>query len=169
ENNEVSELLAVKLQANPDLINAGIKINRSVMTFPELLNYAARDGAQDSKYGVPTFHMFNMSTTFHASIQTFEYNYSTEDQFMGGNYNKNFIRDEELASIAKNMIGVEGTDKDGFKKYYVEFMSRWNELLPDIPLYSNENYDFYNERISNYDNYPFRRAWEVIMYAEIDK
>ncbi|NLY21438.1 MAG: ABC transporter substrate-binding protein [Tissierellia bacterium] len=167
ENNEVSDLLSVKLQENPDLTAAGIKINKSVMTFSELLSYVSRDAGQDPKYAVPTYGMFNLATNFPASIQSAEYNYSTDEQFMGGNYNTNFIRDEELAQSTKDMIRIDGADKEGFKENYVKYISRWNQLLPDIPLYSNEYYDFYNERITTYTNSPFLRAWEVVMYSEL--
>ena len=57
EGNVVSELLKVMLAENPDLTKAGMKINQTVMTFTELLNYMYRDASQGDKYAVPTYNL----------------------------------------------------------------------------------------------------------------
>ena len=64
ENNPVSELLVVMLQENEDVAAAGIQINQTTMTFTELLNWLYRDGSEDAKYAVPTYHMFNLASGY---------------------------------------------------------------------------------------------------------
>lgn len=167
ENNEVSDLLAVKLQENPDLAAAGIKIEKDVMTFPELLNYKSRDGGQDAKYAVPTYHMFNLATNFPATVESNQYNYNIDEQYMGGNYNSNFIRDQELSDLGVGMVKVDPENRDEFRQLFVDFCVRWNELLPNLPLYSNQYHDFYNARIENFTDSPYMRLWETVTYANI--
>lgn len=38
-------------------------------------------------------------------------------------------------------------------------MTRWNYLLPEIPLYSNEYYDVYNAKIKGVDEHPTNPYW----------
>ena len=41
-------------------------------------------------------------------------------------------------------------------RYYI---TRWNELLPEIPLYSNEYYDLYNAKIKGVEEHPTNPYW----------
>ena len=52
------------------------------------------------------------------------------------------------------MRRLDPTQKDEFKEKFVEFVTRWNELLPNIPLYSNEYFDVYNTRIKGLQTTP---------------
>jgi len=168
EDNPVSELLVVKLQENPDVAAAGMQINQTVMSFPELLNYIYRDSSQGDKYGVPTYHMFNLATGFYP-----EYDMSTEytidPEMYEQGYNTNFIKDEELARLAKEMVLVEPGDNETFKKKFVDFIVRWNELLPDIPLYSNIYHDFYNEKLKGYEPNDLLQLVDNLLYAYIEE
>ena len=55
----------------------------------------------------------------------------------------------EFKPIFNRYIGIK--DKDEYKANFVKFVTRWNELLPDLPLYSNIYHDFFNEKLKNYD------------------
>lgn len=150
EDNEVSDLLVVQLQENPDLAAAGIQINQTTMTFTELLNWMYRDGSQDAKYGVPTYHMFNLATNYTPQYDR-SMDYTTDPDEVAAGYNTNFIFDEELEKFAREMVLVDPEDREGFRTRFVEFIDRWNYLLPDLPLYSNIYHDFYSEKLENYD------------------
>ena len=41
-------------------------------------------------------------------------------------------------------------------KYYI---TRWNYLMPEVPLYSNEYYDFYNAQIKGVTEFPTNPYW----------
>lgn len=43
---------------------------------------------------------------------------------------------------------VYQTEDDVYAKWWMYFIERWNALLPEIPLYSNEYYDLYNTKLS---------------------
>lgn len=168
EQNPVSDLLVVKLQENPDVAAAGMQINQTTMTFSELLNYMYRDGATDPKYSVPTYNMFNLGTGFTADYdQSKEYPIDP-DQVAAGN-NQNFLIDEELYNYAKEMILVEPGDNEEYKKRFVKFIDRWNELLPDLPLYSNIYHDFYNKKLKNYRTNDMLYIDSAILYSYVEE
>ena len=150
EQNAVSDLLVVKLQNNPDVAAAGIQINQTVMTFTELLSYLYRDGSTDKKYSVPTYNMFNLGTGF-TPIYDMAATYTSDPERIKAGDNTNFITDEELSKLAKDMVLVDPTDKTTFESKFVSFIERWNYLLPDLPLYSNTYHDFYNAKLKNYN------------------
>ena len=166
EQNPVSELLVVKLQENPDLAKAGIQINQTVMTFGDLLNYLYRDATVDAKYGVPIFGMYNLGTGF-TPIYDMQTDYTTDPGMIEAGYNTNFIIDEELENRAKAMVLTAPEDRDGFKSKFVSFIERWNEILPDLPLYSNIYHDFYNEKLQNYNMNPLVKISKALLYSYV--
>ncbi len=166
EANAVSDLLVVKLQENPDVAAAGIKINQTVMTFPELLNYLYRDGSQGDKYGVPTYGMFNLATNYTPQYDLTN-TYTTDPELLKQGYNVNFIQDEQLNTLANDLVLTDAADRDGFKVKFVNLVDRWNELLPDLPLYSNIYFDFYNAKLTNYNINSLVETTKSILYAYV--
>jgi len=166
EQNTVSDLLVVKLQENPDLAAAGIQIKQTVMTFTELLNYLYRDDSIDAKYGVPTYGMFNLASGF-TPLYDRSRDYTTDPDMIAQGYNNNRIVDEKLEQTALDMVLTDPTDRDGFKTKFVSFIDRWNELMPDIPLYSNIYHDFYNEKLKNYEPNSLVELYHPIIYAYV--
>ncbi|MCR4832306.1 MAG: hypothetical protein K5900_01930 [Butyrivibrio sp.] len=62
---------------------------------------------------------------------------------------------------------TEGTDFATEDEVYAEwwkfYITRWNYLLPEIPLYSNEYYDLYNAQIKGVEDYPTNPYWDPAM------
>ena len=46
------------------------------------------------------------------------------------------------------------TEDDVYANWWKLYIQRWNSLLPEIPLYSNEYYDLYNAQIKGVAEYP---------------
>jgi len=168
EQNPVSELLVVKLQNNPDVAAAGMQINQTVMTFTELLNYLYRDGSQDPKYAVPTYNMFNLATNFPVMYDQSS-QYTIDPVLFETGANDNWIKDEELAKLASEMVLTDPTDRNGFKDKFVKFIERWNYLLPDVPLYSNIYHDFYNDKLKNYNVNALFDLPYALLYAYVEE
>lgn len=166
EQNAMSDLLVVKLQENPDTAAAGIKIEQDVMTFGELLNWYYRDDSQDAKYGVPTYSMFNLATNYNP-VYDLSKTYSQDQGDIDAGYNTNFIFDDQLEAAAKKMVLNDPTDRDAFKADFVDFVVRWNELMPALPLYSNLYHDFYNEKLENFNNNSLIKTYKAVLYATI--
>src|SRR5690554_123414 len=166
ENNPVSELLVVKLQNNPDVAAAGMKIEQTILTWDELLNYLYRDASKGDKYGVPTFHLFNLASGFDP-VYDRQFEYTLDEELIALGYNSNFIRDQELYDLAKNMVLTN--DDDEFKQNFVDFIARWNYLLPDIPLYSNIYHDFYNDKLKDWEPNDLMELADIILYAYVEE
>ena len=138
ENNPVSDLLATKLANSEDVKKAGMEIKQNVVTFNELIqNY------QQSKKN--DYNMYNMGVGF-SSLYNPEFTFA-----IGNPQNTNRISDKELAKLAKNLNLVDPSDEEEYLNRFVAFQQRWNELLPDLPLYSNEYHDFFNSKLKGYD------------------
>lgn len=165
EDNAVSELLVIKLQENPDLAAAGMKIEQTLMTFPELLNYLYREG-EDPKYGVPTYHMYNLASNFTPMYDPTT-TYTTDPAQIAQGMNQNYLIDYELEELAVSLALTDSEDRDGFKAKFVDYIAKWNELLPDLPLYSNIYHDFFAEKLQDYNNNPLVRIDKALLYSYV--
>ena len=67
------------------------------------------------------------------------------------------------------MNQTEEGDDEAYGANWVKFMQKWNDLMPEIPLYSNDYHDFYTTRLHDYEQDGYN--WEVsvaILYANIE-
>lgn len=160
EDNSVSDLLVTSLQQNPELAAAGMQINQTVVTFTELLqNYY--DNSTENKY-----QMFNLANGF-GNPYDIAYMYEP-----GSDSNINALLDPEgteLYNLAVAMNQSEEGNDEAYGENWLKFMQKWNELLPEIPLYSNDFHDFYTERLHDFEQDGYN--WNVdvaILYANIE-
>ena len=169
EGNPVSELLKVMLAENPDVAKAGMKINQTVMTFPELLNYIYRDESQGAKYAVKTYSMYNLATGF-VPAYDYAYNFASdpESTYVKQGYNTNFIFDKTLDDLSMDMVyGIESDDTEGYLNVWREFIKRWNELLPEVPLYYNVYVTMYPDWLEGYTQDSFWDFQQAIVYCTV--
>lgn len=169
EGNPVSELLKVMLAENPDVAKAGMKINQTVMTFTELLNYIYRDESQGDKYAVKTYSMYNLATGF-VPAYDYAYNFAADPEsvYVKQGYNTNFIFDKTLDDLSMKMVyGIESDDTEGYLKVWREFIARWNELLPEVPLYSNVYVTMYPDWLEGYTQDSFWDFQHAIVYCTV--
>lgn len=64
-------------------------------------------------------------------------------------------------AMVYNTQVVDGwdTEDDVYATWWRLYMQRWNYLMPEIPLYSNEYYDLYNAQIKGTDEHPTNPFW----------
>ena len=55
--------------------------------------------------------------------------------------------------------GDYATEDDVYAAWWRLYITRWNYLLPEVPLYSNEYYDLYNAQIIGVTEYPTNPFW----------
>ena len=169
EKNSVSDLLSVRLANSDDTKKAGMQINQTVMTFSELLNWMYRDDSEGAQYGVKTYGMYNLASGFEPAYDQ-SYSYSLDPAFVAQGYNTNYIFDEQLDKLSMDMVyGVDPSDKEGYCQKWFDFIVRWNQLLPEIPLYSNIYHDVYNEKLKNWDVDNFWDLTYGILYAWVEE
>ena len=167
ENNPVSELLNVMLAQGEQTANAGMKINQNVMTFTELLNYYYRDASQGDKYAVPTYGMFNLATNFNPAFDQ-SYEWTLDPAMVAQGYNLNRLYNETLDAITMNMVyGVDSENTSLYMTYWKAFEMLWNELLPQVPLYSNIYITVYPDWLENYTQDSFWDFQQAILYATV--
>jgi ABC-type transport system substrate-binding protein len=51
------------------------------------------------------------------------------------------------------------TEDDVYAEWWKLYIQRWNMLLPEIPLYSNEYYDMYNKKLGGVQEHPTNPYW----------
>ena len=142
EGNPVSELLATML---PEAMKeAGMELKPTTMDFPTLLN--AMKHKSDKVY-----NMYNLATGFAAASSPW-YAFSSDPAWMTGGFNTNYIADEQLSTIATNMKAIPFEDKEAWLESWQQLIKRWNELLPDVPLYSDEYYDFFSTKLQGWES-----------------
>lgn len=168
EQNKFADLLAVKLQQNKDIQEVGMEIKQTVMSFDELLLYMYRDGSVDKKYEVPKFGMYNLASNY-KPIYDLTKDYTTDCEMVKAGYNNNFLADKDLENAAKDMVKLNPKDKEEYKANFVKFITKWNELLPDIPLYSNIYHDFFNEKLKNYNVNDLISISDALLYAYLEE
>ncbi|MFI3253559.1 MAG: ABC transporter substrate-binding protein [Eubacteriales bacterium] len=140
-DNPVSELLSSMLPANA--AKAGMQINQTAMDFGLLLDHLYRTGE-----GMAVYHMFNLATGF-ADTNPVWY-YSSIDPDYLGLYNTERIDDAELRAIALDMQMTEPGDNDAWADKWFQYQARYNELVINLPLYSDEYFEFFTPALSNY-------------------
>ena len=167
EDNPVSELLAVMLTNGQQTADAGMVIEQTTMTFDELLLYMYRDATQGDKYGVPTYGMYNLATNFYANYDQ-SYTFTSDPDMVALGYNQNYLFDDELDQLSMDMVyGVESGDDETYLKIWQDFIIRWNELLPNLPLYSNVYYTIYPEWLESFEQNSLWGFEDAILYASI--
>ena len=169
EGNSVSDLLSTMLANGEGAKLAGVEIKQNVMTFPELLNYMYRQDAYGlgGDYSVPTYNMFNLATGWNAGVYDFAYNWTTDPAYLADGYNELHLYDEQLDKLSMDMVyGVEPGDYDTFLDMWQQYVIRFNELLPQVPLYSNIYVTVYPNSIVDYQEGPFWSYSRAILYAD---
>ena len=144
-----------------------MEIRQSVMTFDELLNWMYRDKTQGDQYGVPKYGMYNLASNF-TPIYDQSYAWTLDPELIAQGYNSNFLFDEQLDKLSMDMVyGVDASDREGFRKLWADYIVRWNELLPEIPLYSNIYYTVFFDKLQNYEQSPLWGFENAILYATL--
>ena len=55
-----------------------------------------------------------------------------------------------------------------FLDYFQKFIIRWNEVLPEIPLYCNDYHTFFPSWLKNYNESSMWDFQKAILYASIE-
>lgn len=169
EGNSVSDLLVTMLANGAATKEAGVEIKQNVMTFPELLNYMYRQDAYGigGDYSVPTYNMFNLATGWSGGVYDFSFEFTTDENYIADGYNSTHCYDEQLDKLSMDMVyGVEPGDYATYLDKWQQFVIRYNEILPRVPLYSNIYVTIYPNSISNYQEGPFWSYDRAILYAD---
>jgi peptide/nickel transport system substrate-binding protein len=91
------------------------------------------------------FNSFNLATGFTAVYDPY---YSLHSDFLGTWQNATGVNDPEIDRLVTAMRSLEPTQKDEYLELWFEYQVYWNEILPVLPIYSNEYFDVFNKRVT---------------------
>ncbi|MGN1047028.1 MAG: ABC transporter substrate-binding protein [Eubacteriales bacterium] len=188
--NPVSDLLSTTLANSSDLAAAGMVIRATTGDFTKLLGEIYREPSYGYS-GTPTYGMFNLATGWNSSIYDYAYNWSTDPAYF--DYSVNKLYDEydyafpyditapkltyaEAVEASGDKLGMDylsmamvynATTEEEYNEWWMAYIERWNELMPDIPLYSNYYYDVFNAKLQNFVTSPFFGPARAVLYANV--
>lgn len=157
EENDVTDIIEIQYVANAPL--AGIAFDVTRADFNALLDnfYYGYELGEDRYYNT-----FNLATEFSAVFDP----YMTWHSSRCGTW-ENYcqLADEQLDEIMMKMRALDPEQTDEFVDLWLQYETRWQELMPQIPLYSNEYYDFAYYTVDGIENTtPFANWEDVICY-----
>lgn len=164
-DNAVSDLIAQMLPENMRAV--GMDIEQDTMQFAELLEYYYQPNTEEIPDGRHGYQMYNLATNFTAVFDPYYY-YHTDPRYLGVD-NTSGLMDEQLTDLAFKMRNLNGDQTEEFGEYWFQWQQRWNELLPTVPLYSNEYFDFYNPKLKGYEADSMWNWYYAILYATIEE
>lgn len=160
-NNSVADLLSQML---PDeMKKAGMQLNKTTVEFSVLLEQLYR--TPGGSYTEPKYHIFNLATGF-TPVPSTKFEYSMDPQY-DGDWNNNFIHDQKLADLGAAVLGTAPGDEAKYNENWVNFIVRWNELVPNVPLYANIYHMFMNERVQNFNPNSYWEWGYEMVYASL--
>lgn len=158
EENDVTDIIEIQYVANAPL--AGIAFDVTRADFNALLdNYYYGYELGEDRY----YNTFNLAVTFSAAFDP--YMSSWHSSKCGTWENSCQLADEQLDEIMMQMRALDPEQTDEFVDLWLQYETRWQELMPQIPLYSNEYYDFAYYTVDGIENTTPFATWEdVICY-----
>jgi len=105
------------------------------------------------------FSTYSMGTGFTAVYDPY---YSWHSDWVNTHYNPTGLADDELDRLIMAMRRVDPTNKAQYVSLWFDYQIRWNQLLPSVPLYSNEYFNLISNRVQGVNTTPFLDWYEII-------
>lgn len=190
DENTVTDMLTTSLANSSDVAAAGMVVRSTRGDFNQLLGQIYREPTYGYE-GTPTYGLFNLATGWSSAIYDYAFNWSLDPAYFDYSSNKLFdeydvafpydqsgekLSYKEAMEASGGKLGMDylsmamvynATTEDEYNEWWMGYIERWNQLMPDIPLYSNYYYDVYNSKIENFHTSPFFGQDRAILYANI--
>ncbi|MCR5073687.1 MAG: ABC transporter substrate-binding protein [Clostridiales bacterium] len=140
EGNRIADV--VQANAIDNLKACGILLTLVPASADELLSSYYRQTER-------TTDMIFLATNFH-TVYDPAVTFSLESALDRKQWNSMYTDDKKLYQLAMDMRKTETGDVFNYLRKWVAFQDRYNDVLPAIPLYSNDYYDFYIPQLVNY-------------------
>lgn len=191
--NDVTEMIHARLVGTDDVKSIGMVVRASTGDFTKLTGEIYR--MESYGYGgTPTYGMFNLATGWNSAVYDYAFNWSLDPEYFPWSANKLYdeydvlfpyydengahtkLTYEEAVTASGGKLGMDyismamvydATTEAEYNQWWKAYIERWNELLPDIPLYSNYYYDIYNAKIENFKTSPFWSPVDALLYSTI--
>lgn len=192
-NNNVTDMLGARLVGTENVAAIGMVVRSTTGDFDKLQGEIYRETSYGYG-GTPTFGMFNLATGWNSAVYDYAYNWSLDPIYFGYSSNKLFdeydvafpyyaadgthtkMSYEDAMAASGNKLGMDylsmamvydAANVDEYNQWWKAYIERWNDLMPDIPLYSNYYFDVYNAKIENFQTSPFWGPTDALLYCTI--
>lgn len=170
EGNEVSDLISIQLAESEAVKDAGMEIKKTVGDWNGLLN-AIYHTKPDGSAAAPEFGMLNLATGFTSSVYDYSFNWTDDPAYVAAGYNGNYLFDMGeggLDDLSMRMVyDVERGDYESYLKLWQEYIVRWNEMLPEIPMYCNIYVTAVPNWLEGFEQGAFWGFQKAVVYASI--
>lgn len=146
---DTTDSIEISYAANAPL--AGVNFTVTKSDFNALLDnyYYSYELSEDEKL----YSTFNMGNTF--GTPNDPYTASWHSDKCGTWENACQLSDPELDALIMQLRSTEPGDEDSFLDTWLKFQVRWQQLLPQIPLYSNEYFEIFDYSVKGLATSPF--------------
>ena len=174
ENNLVTDLLRVLLAQSDEAAALGMEIRVEEMDFTSMLGYLYRQdvyGVGGADFSEPCYSMFNLAVGWESARYDSAYSWSGDAAYIAAGYNSHYLYDlgeGGLDQLSMNMVyGVESGDRAGYLAAWQNYIIRFNQLLPELPLYTDRYATVYPTWLQGYDQDTYWDFQHAILYASI--
>lgn len=174
EDNVVSDLLETLLARSETAEQLGMGFAVERMDFATMLGHLYRQdiyGYGGGDFQKPHYSMFNLASGWDSPLYDDAYHWTDDAAYVAAAYNTNFLYDlgeNGLHQLSMDMVyGVAEGDRAGYLKAWQDYVIRWNQLLPDLPLYANLYATVYPAWLEGYDQDTFWGFQHGVLYASI--
>lgn len=152
DENTVTDIIEIQYAANAPMAGVNFVVTKS--DFNALLDnfYYGYELGEDRYYST-----FNLATSFAVIFDPYE---EWHSDYFGTWSNSCQLSDEELDGYIMAMRTA--TTDDEYVDAWIQFQLRWQELMPEIPLYSNEYFDICSQYVDGLATTPFAGYEDVI-------
>lgn len=170
EQSDLSRQLAEVLVGAASVTEAGMQIRQDLMDWNGLINatYRIDDAGNAAK---PFYSMVNQATVFDSHVYDYSYCWTDDAEYVEQGWNPCYLYDMEeggLNDLSMRMVYGEVAGREAlYLDLWADYVQRWNEMLPELPLYSNIHLTVLPTWVKGYEqsaNWGFARA---ILYASI--
>ena len=170
EGNPVSDLLSILLAESKAVKESGMEIVKTVGDWNGLLNAVYHTDAEGNT-APPEFGMLNMATGFTSSVYDFSFQWTDDPAYVANGYNQNYLFDMGeggLDDLSMRMVyDVAPGDYESYLDLWQQYIVRWNEMLPEVPLYCNIYVTAVPTWLEGYEQSSFWNFADAIVYASI--
>ncbi len=152
--NDVTAIIEIQYTANAPL--AGMKFEVTQADFNALLDnyyYGFQKGADRF------YNTFNLAVTFGRPFDPY---YNWHSDFIETYANSCQVDDEELDQYIDEMRKLEPTQKEEYIEAWLKFEKRFQEIMAQIPLYSNEYYEVMGMNVEGVNTTSFA-SWDYVV------
>lgn len=191
--NDVTDMLSARLVGNANMTAIGMVVRATTGDFDKLLGEIYREPSYGYG-GTPTYGMFNLATGWNSAVYDYSWNWSLDPAYFPYSVNKLYdeydkafpyydaegnhtkMSYEDAVTASGDKLGMDylsmamvydATTEEEYNKWWMAYVERWNELMPDVPLYSNYYFDVYNAKIEGFKTSPFWSPIDALLYCTV--